>query len=238
MSALSEPECLSPTTPQRRILASSLFEALEPSLAEELASISLSRSYRAGELIFEAGEAAEGFHLISSGRVKVCQLGTDGREQILHLFGPGEPFGEAAAFLNRPYPARAQAIDDSLTLFFPRRALKELLASAPELALSLMGLMAQRLMRLAALVGTVALKEIPARLADFILQVAGEEDRAELKLSKKQLACLIGTSPESFSRALARLKSAGLIEEAKPHLKILDRRGLERVAEGLAWEDK
>ncbi len=209
------------------------FQGLAPDLAAQLASIAVVRRYQAGEFIFEENDPGLGFHLVAEGRVKIFKSAPDGREQILHLFGPGEPFGEVAIFLGRGYPARAQALADTATLFFPRPALRDLIARNPDLAFGLMAVMALRLVRFAGLLESVTLKEVPARLAAFIIELAGGGDRAELALTKGQIASLLGTTPETISRALGRLKNAGLVSEQKPFLIIADRGRLRDLAEGL-----
>ena len=210
------------------------FHGLQPPLVEELASIAALKQYQAGEIIFRQGDPGLGFHLLLAGRVKVFKSAPDGKEQILHLFGPGEPFGEVAIFLGLGYPADSQALDDSRTLFFPRLALRRLIAANPDLALGLLAVLSRRLVHFAALLESVTLKEVPARLAAFLLDSADENGRAELTVTKGQLASLLGATPETISRSLGRLKSRGLINEEKPFITILDRGRLRALADGLA----
>lgn len=208
------------------------FSGLAPELIEQLASIAVFKRYEAGETIFEEGDPGLGFHLVDKGRVKIFKSSPDGREQLLHLFGPGEPFGEVAIFLGRGYPAQAQAMIESQTVFFPREALRSLIAKNPDLAFGLMAVLSQRLVRFAGLLESITLKEAPARLAAFILSSAEGRDQMELAVTKGQLASLLGATPETISRALGRLKKAGLITEQKPFLTIVDRRRLSELAEG------
>ena len=208
------------------------FQGLEPELIEQLASIAFFKKYRQGEIIFQEGDPGLGFHLVAEGRVKVFKSGPDGKEQILHLFGPGEPFGEVAIFLGRGYPAWAQALSATVTVFFPREALRRLISQNPDLAFGLMAILSQRLVRFAALVENITLREVPARLAAFLIDLAQGRDRVELTLSKGQLASLLGTTPETISRALGRLKSAGLISEQKPYVTIIDSDRLSEAAQG------
>ncbi len=215
------------------IEGAAFFQGLEPELAAQLASIAAWKTYRAGETIFEEGQPGLGFHLVAEGRVKIFKSSPDGKEQILHLFGPGEPFGEVAIFLGRGYPAQAMALAETTTVFFPRAALRDLIARNPDLAFGLLAVLSQRLVRFAGLLESITLKEVPARLAAFVLELAGTGDRAELVLTKAQLASLLGATPETISRALGRLKNAGLISEQKPFLNIIDRRRLSDLAEGL-----
>jgi len=213
------------------------FSGLSPELTGQLASIAALKKYQAGEIIFEEGDPGLGFHLLAEGRVKVYKSSADGKEHILHLFGPGEPFGEVAIFLSRGYPARAQALSDCRSVFFPREALRRLIARNPELAFGLMAVLSQRIMRFTRQLESIALKEVPARLAAFLLELAEGAARAELTLSKSQLASLLGATPESISRALGRLKSSGLISEEKPYIIILSQSGLRDLAEGGVWPE-
>ena len=209
------------------------FSGLTPELIEQLASIAVFKRYETGEIIFEEGDPGLGFHLVDKGRVKIFKSSPDGREQLLHIFGPGEPFGEVAIFLGRGYPARAQAMIESRTVFFPREALRKLIAKNPDLAFGLMAVLSQRLVRFAGLLESITLKEVPARLAAFILSSAEGRDQVELTVTKGQLASTLGATPETISRSLGRLKKAGLITERKPFLTIVDRRRLSELAEGL-----
>lgn len=216
------------------IAQAAFFQGLAPELTEQLAGIASLKSYQAGETIFYDGDPGLGFHLVAEGRVKIFKSAPDGKEQILHLFGPGEPFGEVAIFLGRGYPAQAQALVETNTVFFPRAALRDLIARNPDLAFGLMAVLSLRLVRFTALLESVTLKEVPARLASFILDLSGDgRDQVELTVSKGQLASLLGASPETISRALGRLKNAGLISEDKPMLSILDRSRLRDVADGI-----
>ncbi len=215
------------------IAASPFFQGLQAEELREMAALASVRKYAAGELIFDESDKALGFHLVTEGRVKVFKSAPDGKERILHLFGPGEPFGEAAIFAGRGYPASALAVSGATTLFFPREELKRRIAENPDLALALMAVMAARLRRFTDMLEAAALKELPARLAAFILNLApGGEVRAELTLSKGQLASLLGSAPESLSRAMTGLKKAGLIAEEKHFINILDRSRLARLASG------
>lgn len=214
------------------------FKGLAQELIEQLASIAVFKNYDSGEIIFEEGDPGLGFHLVDKGRVKIFKSSPDGREQILHLFDPGEPFGEVAIFLGRGYPAWAQALAPTRTVFFPRESLRALVARNPDLAFGLLAVLSQRLVRFASLVESITLKEVPARLAAFIINSAAGADKMELTVTKNQLASLLGATPETISRALGRLKKSGLIKEEKPFITIVDRPGLSQWAAGLADIEK
>ena len=224
-----------PSDSQQSLIKKTLalfFSGLSGELTDKLAAIVRLKKYQAGAVIFEEGSPGRGFHLVAEGRVKIHKTAPDGKEQILHILDPGEPFGEVAIFLGQGYPANAQALTAAVTLYFPREDLMGLIAANTEMALGLLAVMARRLARFTALLEAVTLKEVPSRLAAFILELAGERDRAELSLSKSQLASLLATTPETISRSLGRLKNAGLIAEEKPYIIIKDLKRLRAASEG------
>ncbi len=98
-----------------------LFQGLARKQYEDLAMILVDQVFKRGEDIFYEDDEATGFYILISGRVKVFKLSPDGKEQILHIFGPGEPIGEVAVFTGKRYPANAQAMEESRVFFFPRQ---------------------------------------------------------------------------------------------------------------------
>ena len=213
-----------------------LFSGLGPKHIEELAGIALEREYARGEAIFMEGDDGTGFCVPVEGRVKVYKLGVDGKERILHVFGPEEPFGEVPVFEGGHYPASAAALDRCRVLFFPREAFTGLIERDPSLALNMLAILSRRLRQFATLVEGLSLKEVPSRLAAHLLELAergGSFDRAKLEVSKGQLANLLGTIPETLSRILSRMTSQGLIRPAGPRsITLVDRAGLEELASG------
>ncbi|MGA1844677.1 MAG: Crp/Fnr family transcriptional regulator [bacterium] len=214
-----------------------LFEGLPENNLEGLARIVVDRQFGAGETVFLEGQEGTGFYVMFSGRVKVYKLASDGKEQILHIFGPGEPFGEIALFEDRRFPAYAETIEKSRILFFPRSSFLDLIKKDPSLALNMLGLLSQRLRRFTSLIEDLSLKEVPGRLAAYLLYLSRRNQDADdltIDISKGQLASLLGTIPETLSRILTRLIKAGFIQEDARHIfHILDRRGLQELAEGI-----
>lgn len=209
-----------------------LFAGLPRPHREALAGIAVPRTVPAGSRIFSEGEDGKGFYAILSGRVKIFKLSTDGKEQILHLFGPGEIFGEVAVFTGQGYPAHAAVERSCSLLFFPREAFVGLIRGDASLALGMLAVLSVRLRRFTRMVEDLSLKEVPGRLAAHLLyrSSAGKKDVVELDLSKAQLAALLGTIPETLSRILTRMGRRGLIRTQGSRIAILDRAGLETIA--------
>jgi len=219
----------------KQLGAMAAFEGLDPAHLKILARLAVRRRFPAGTPIFTEGESAGGFYAVLEGRVRVYKLGADGREQILHICRAGEPFGEAAVFEGAPYPAHADSMDDVSTIFIPRDGLIDEVRRNPDFALALLTLLSRRLRRLAGLVESLSLREVPGRLAAYLLLCAerAAESRITLEVSKSQLAALLGTIPETLSRILGKLNREGMIATEGPRgIVILDRAALRRLADG------
>ena len=211
-----------------------LFEGLPPQQIEDLAMIVTDQVFRKGETIFSEGEDGNGFYVVITGRVKIFKLSAEGKEQILHFFGPGEPFGEVPVFTGQHFPANAEAIEESRVFFFPRRSFVDLVKRNPSLALNMLAVLSKRLRRFAGLIDDLSLKEVPGRLAAYLLYLSSQNQGSkdlELTITKAQLASLLGTIPETLSRILGKLSSQGLIETDGRRIRILDSESLQELAE-------
>lgn len=211
-----------------------LFEGLPHNQLQDLAAIKVDHVFGRGQTIFMEGDAGTGFYVVISGRVKIFKLSAEGKEQILHIFGPGEPFGEVPVFEGRHFPASAEAMAESRLFFFPRTSFVALIKKNPSLALNMLAVLSRRLRRFTALIDDLSLKEVPGRLAAYLLYLSEQKRGSallELTITKGQLASLLGTIPETLSRILGKMSAQGLIESAGPRIRLLDREGLENLVD-------
>ncbi len=156
----------------------------------QICAITVRKDYDKGQIIFSEGDAGNGFYTIVSGRVKIFKVAPEGKEQILHIFGPGEPFGEVPVFTGRPFPATAQAIAGTSLLFFPKAAFVALIHQNPSLALSMLGVLSMRLREFTVQIENLSLKEVPGRLSSYLLYLSDEQknpDTVKLAISKSQI---------------------------------------------------
>ncbi len=220
----------------KQLAAIPLFNGLTDDQLRQLSTIVIQRTYKKGQTIFSEGDEGDGFYVVSAGRVKIFKLSHEGKEQILHIFGAGEPFGEVPVFSGAQFPAHAETLEDSKILFFPRPAFVELIKKHPSLALNMLAVLSKRLRRFTALIEDLSLKEVPGRLSAYLLYLSETKNHSAnltLDISKTQLASLLGTIPETLSRILTRMSAEELIQsDGQRTIKILDREGLEELASG------
>ncbi len=216
------------------IAAAPLFNGLSVDALQAIRAIALHRDYEKGQTIFSEGDPGDGFYIVATGCIKIYKLSAEGKEQILHIFGDGEPFGEVPVFSGKPFPASAQTIRRSSLLFFPKPAFIAAIAQNPSLALSMLGILSLRLREFTVQIENLSLKEVPGRLSSYLLYLSGEQKNpvsVKLNISKSQLASLLGTIPETLSRILGKMAASRLIRVQGSDIQILNREELQNLSE-------
>lgn len=210
------------------------FRNLDPTQLEKLAAITKLRKVDRGQTLFRQGEPVEGMFFLVDGRVKIFKLSPDGKEHILHFVGSGQGFAEAALFMPGGYPAFAETMAKSVILTIPKAAFIDLIGREPLISLGIIASMSGYLRRFADRIEDLALKDVSARLARWVLDKSAETGRDfwDLEITKGQLAGQLGTVSETMSRTLRRFQDAGVLQVRGKFMKILDRPSLERTASG------
>jgi len=208
-----------------------LFAGVTNDDLDHLLRIGKTREAAKGELLFSDGEVAAGFFIVGSGKVKVFKLSPDGKERILHIVHPGGTFAEAAIFGSGTYPAYAQPLEASRLIFFPKREFLDLLRSDSQLAINMIAGLSRFLRQFAKQIEELTFKDVPARLACYLLDLAGDEaEQVELPISKSQLASKLGTVSETLSRTFRKLTDDDLIVVRGKVIELLDRDRLEDLS--------
>ena len=211
-----------------------LFGGLTDEQLNPIKAIANEKRYGKGESIFLEGDNGNGFYIILDGMVKVFKVSADGKEQILHIYGPGNPIGEVPVFAGRHFPANAQAVRKSRLLFFPRQAFIDLITGQPSLALNMLALLSMRLRQFTIQIENLSLKEVPGRLASYLIYLSQEQknrDSLDLPISKGQLASLLGTIPETLSRIFNKMTAEEIIAVQGASISIRDMEALETLAQ-------
>ncbi|XOF33895.1 MAG: Crp/Fnr family transcriptional regulator [Candidatus Electrothrix sp. YB6] len=203
------------TGDKKKVLAGSLlFKGISDELITMLAAIAREKYFLKRQTIFLEGSPSCGFYILAEGQIKIFKTSPDGKEQMIYALGPGEPFGLSPVFHGLNFPATAASMVPSTVLYFPKQEFIALATAHPPLALSMLAGLSQRLCRFAEKIGSLSLKDVPARLIDHLIYLAEQQKRTDLvilDMPKKQLACLLGTTPETLSRIFADMSRTGLI---------------------------
>lgn len=204
----------------------------------ELARHARSLHVARGQVIFRRGDRLGGFYAVAYGMVKLALRGANGEEKVLRLVGPGENFGEAAMYLERPVQLDAAALTDSMLLFIGAAPALALIHSDAGFARGLLASMSQRMFTLVADLEAASLRDGRQRLAAYLGSLAEPGSPApsvvRLPATKTVIASRLGVTKETFSRLLHELAAMGLIAVRKREITLLDAERLVRVASGRA----
>jgi CRP-like cAMP-binding protein len=188
---------------------------------DELARIAAStqevRAERA-EILFRRGDPALGFHIIVFGQVKLAFTSSRGDEKVVDLMGPGQSFGEAVMFIERPHVVTAQALSDSLLLYIARETVFQELERDPRFVRRIIAGLSSQLHRLMSDLESDSLHSGTQRVIGYLLRDLDENPRpgraleVTLPATKGVIASRLSLTQEHFSRILRDLSARGLIE--------------------------
>jgi CRP/FNR family transcriptional regulator len=185
-----------------------LFSELTETELNNVASVSALKRVRKGQHVFEEGDTATSFYAVAHGAVKVFKINEEGTENILHVQNDGDLIAEAVLFGIKRYPANCAAIKDSTIISIPKEGFVDLILRNPKLSIKFMSAYSRRLKgfvdKIEALSNSVE-QRLSVYLIEHSVRSKGRQV-CELDISKKDLASLLGTSPETISRTLNRLE--------------------------------
>jgi len=169
-----------------------------------------------GEYLFSEGTPVFGFFVVKTGAIKLCRLNLKGQEQVIQIVWPNESFAEESLLSGSGYPANACALEPSQLLVVHKAEFIDLLKGEHELVLRLLRSVGKHVQGLVGLVDDLVLKDVKARLAQWLLHHCRQPHSHEpqcihLPMTKRVLAAELGTTSETLSRTLARFRQSELI---------------------------
>ena len=214
-----------------------LFQGVSSEKLSLLATQATYKRFKQGDMVIGEEDPIRSFYVVISGQLKLYRSSTEGKEQTLQLLGPGDPFGLCTAFATDSFPASAMAIEESAVLLIPGTVMEATARQEPALLFNIIQILSQRLKDSMTLIESLALKEIPGRLASFLRHslpkdAGGKNTAVELTISQRELAKILGATPEALSRALRKMANDGILSNAGRVITILDHEALEHLAEG------
>lgn len=212
----------------------SLFHALPDEQIDKISGIVVGKKTLKNELLFSAGDEAEGFYGILKGKIKVYRSSPSGKEQIIHIFGPGDVFGEVPVFQGGSFPADAVSMQKSELLYFGRSDFRRIISENPDLAMNMLAVLSKRLRLLVNQVAALSLSEVPGRLAAYLLLLKSVQKNSmvQLELPKGQIAAYLGTIQETLSRVLKKMSEQEIIAVDGKSITLIDIETLENISDG------
>ena len=192
-----------------------MFSELQLAQIEQLANGTRLLDISRGSTLFNRGDRAHGFYLLLEGQVKLGVISPQGDEKVIGLIQPGQSFGEAVLFLERSFPIYAQAIVDSKVLLITRDTIFDILDNDVTVVRRMLAGISARNRQLVNDIESISLQNSTQRLIGYLLQMSADSPnpgRLLLPASKLTIASMLNITPETLSRVMLRLNSAGLIE--------------------------
>jgi CRP-like cAMP-binding protein len=206
-----------------------LFSDLTQVELKQVAEGCVLRRLSRGDMVFRMGEPCNEFYVVVTGQVKLIVLSPAGQEKVLELVGPGQSFGEAIMFADRPYILGAQSLADTLLLMVSKQAVLAEIERDHRFAMRMLAGLSRRMHGLIRDVEAYSLHSGLQRVIGFLLRDqalagcdAAEVRTVSLPVSKATIASRLSLTPEYFSRVLHELEASGLIEIDRRDIRILD----------------
>lgn len=190
-----------------------LLAELRPDERDLLLAEATVRTFAEDSLLFSAGDPADRYFAVAEGYVRLFALNAGGDETIIEVIAPGNSFAEAAIFATGRYPVNAEAMAGARLIALPAAALLRLIAEDSRVGLRILASLHLWQLRLMAELEQLKRRSPAQRLAWHLLTLverAGGASTVSLPYRKAMIAARIGITPESLSRALARLARIGV----------------------------
>lgn len=201
-----------------------LFHDLPPEALAEVHALGVRRRALAGATLFHEGAAAGTLFVLLAGRVRVTRAGPGGTQLVLHYVQPGGVLGCAILGGARAYPGTAEVVEDAVVLAFDPRGLDLLVGRFPVVARNGLRLLSARVEDLRVRLQELSHQRLDARLAHAVLrlraEMGGEDGDAPLRVSRQELAELVGASLFSVSRLLAEWERRGWLQTGRQRVTV------------------
>lgn len=198
---------------------------------DSLRPLFIEKSFGRGDIIVYEGEPAEAIYFVVSGAVKEFKTSAEGKEQILKIVRPGDPFNDVPVFDDEPIPSSAEAMGPVVLYELRKDDLKDLLEKHPQIDTNTIRILAGRVRHLVSLVEDLSFRQVIGRVARILLENAGDGTGSGQRLTQQEMAAMAGSAREVVSRSLKSLEDGGVIRLERHKIVITDKDTLRDMVE-------
>lgn len=217
-----------------------IFGTLTASDIKELSPYLITEKHKKKEVIFSEGDPSEWLYIVLEGKVKITKISHEGKEIILEIISPNDFFGGIAVIKGFPYPANAVAMEDAKLLKMSRSDLMRVIDRFPTVMYCIAQNIGDRIKVSHETLKNIALERIESRIASLLLKLsdkAGEKTPGgvliDIKLTRQDIAEMVGTTVETSIRTMSRFKKMGIIAEKSGKILIRDLNRLKGIIGGM-----
>lgn len=214
-----------------------IFCELEELALADVSHNKVMNTYKKGHDIFLQGNPSYGLYCINSGKIKITKTGPDGKESIVRIASAGDVLGHRSLFSHENFSATATTIEDTTICFIDKKYIYSALKKEPSIALNLIQQLSREMGSAEAKSASLAQKSVKERLCELLLTLKAtygivEENRTRLdiKLTREEMASMIGTSVETVIRFMTELKDEGMIAQEGKVIYLIDEQALLEAA--------
>ncbi len=207
-----------------------LFKILPEDARQRVRDAATVRLLKRGELLFSEGADPEALYVVCSGRIAMETRSPDGRESVIAIMEEGDLFGELPLFDGQGRSADARSLESSEVLEIHYEVVRAELTADPALLWGVVAILAERLRSVNAALADAVFLDVTGRTAKRLLEVAGDDDEFQLRITQETLAGLAGASRERVNKAIASFIKLGWISQRGRRYTITNREQLSRRA--------
>lgn len=210
-----------------------IFQSLDSAAWEEIEQNAIFNTYKKNAVIFLQGNLPNGIYCVQSGKIKIVLVNNEGKESISRIAGPGSIIGHRALFSGEVFHASAIALEDSIVVFFHKDYILNLLKFRPVVALQLLAQLSESVGASDVFSANLVHKNVRERLAGLLIKL--KEDygikennhyRLNIKLTREEMAAMIGTTHETLVRLITEFKNEEIIIQEGKNLIIINEQKL------------
>lgn len=199
-----------------------VFCELEEMELGELDKHKVINKYKKGQTLFVQGNHPFGIYCVSTGNIKVTKVGADGKESIVRICQGGDILGHRSLFTEEQYTATATAMEECEVCFIDKKFILKLISEKPSVSLSVINKLSKDMGSAETKLSSFHQKNVRERLAELLLvlrrthgtKMEDGKVKLDIKLTREEMATMIGTANETLIRFISEFKEEGLIEQS------------------------
>jgi len=205
----------------KRVLGEfTLFRELNNFELTKIANISIAREWKKHSHVFLQGDPLENVYFIFAGKIKIYKSDISGKEQIVAIAKKGEMFPHIGFFRKGDYPAYAEVLESATLIAVPISKFEKVLIENPELCIKVFKVLGEKIVDLQNRLEEQILNNTYEQIVKLLIRLAQNHGIEQAdgtiilksEFTNKDLANMIGTTRETISRTLTKMKKEDLIE--------------------------
>ncbi len=206
---------------------SEIFSSLKDEELEKIGALFESIKYKNNETIFIEGDPSDKFYLVAEGSVKILKHSMMGKDIILEVISPGDIFGGVAVLDKKPFPATAQAMEQTTVIRISRQNLLRIMEEYPILKLEIVKYFSDKLRDAHEMLKNIATERVEKRIAALLLKLSekvgieeGDYRKIDFPLTRQEIAEMVGTTVETCIRTMSKFQKKGMIKSSNSRILI------------------